>query len=56
MEKHGKQIIIYVDERMASWLDGKVARGYKRSGLIRHILQDRMDFEGRQKASEGVAA
>ena len=53
MKKLGKQMTLYVDDRMSLWLDGKAAKGYKKASLIRHILQDRMEFEARQNAKDG---
>lgn len=44
-----KEIFICVDEEIALWLDDKVSRGYKKAGLIRHLLRKQMEFEKSQK-------
>ena len=35
-----KQVILYVDDGLAKWLDEKVNQGYKKASLIRKILDD----------------
>ena len=35
-----KQVILYVDDELAKWLDEKANQGYKKASLIRKILDD----------------
>ena len=34
------QIMLYVDDDLAAWLDEKANQGYKKASLIRKILDD----------------
>jgi hypothetical protein len=52
MEKFGKQVIIYMDAELRSWLDAKVKDGYKMGSFIRYVLKRQMDSE-RQKPLGG---
>ena len=56
MEKLDKQVLVYVDSELRSWLDEKASRGYKIGRLVRHILRRQMEFEKGQKPSSMVGA
>jgi hypothetical protein len=49
MKRIGKILTVCVNEEIALWLDEKVSRGYKKAGLIRHLLRKQMEFEKSQK-------
>ena len=34
------QVMLYVDDDLAAWLDEKARQGYKKASLIRKILGD----------------
>jgi len=34
------QVMLYVDDDLAAWLDEKARQGYKKASLIRKILDD----------------
>ncbi len=53
MGKLDKQVLVYVDAELRSWLDEKASRGYTMGGLVRHMLRKQMEFEKSQKA-QGV--
>ena len=40
MERHRKQILVYLNYELAEWLNEKASQGYKKATLIRKILED----------------
>ena len=46
MRKLGKNVIVYIDNELRSWLDEKSKNGYKMASFIRHLLRKEMEKEG----------
>ena len=35
-----RPLVVYVDKELSDWLEGKALEGYKKGGLIRHIVAE----------------
>jgi len=35
-----KPVVVYVNKEISNWLEGKALEGYKKAGLVRHILSE----------------
>ena len=47
-----KPVVVYVDREISEWLEGKALEGYKKAGLVRHILTE---YVKREVAGNGAA-
>ena len=45
MEKQ-KPLVVYLDRELSDWVEGKALAGWKKSGLVRHLLLEQMKKEG----------
>ncbi len=41
-----KHMIVYLDSELSDWLETKAIMGYKKAGLVRHLLREQMKREG----------
>lgn len=49
------RVMVYLDDDLSSWLEGKALEGYKKAALIRHVLYREMDAEKDAALSGGRA-
>ena len=49
MRRLDKQVLVYVDAELRSWLDEKAGMGYTMGGLARHMLRKQMELEKSRK-------
>jgi hypothetical protein len=50
MEKLCRRVLVYMNDEIADWLEGKALEGYKKTAIVRRLLKEQM-----QKEKEGVA-
>ncbi len=39
MRRFGRTMLVYLNDELADWLEGKALEGYKKTALIRYILE-----------------
>ena len=51
MPKLDKRILVYMDGKLADWLEGKALEGYKKAAFVRRLMERQRDLEDRGAAA-----
>jgi hypothetical protein len=50
MPKLERRVLVYMDEKLADWLEGKALEGYKKAAFVRRLMELQRSLE-----TKGVA-
>ena len=57
-----RRIVVYLDDELSKWLDGKAQEGYKKAAFVRSLMERQWKHEkvvleqGQQRLEAGVAS